>query len=274
MRWTACGLVAFASLLLAAPGIAASKKDHDDCNKRGSEAAIAACTRVVNDRKESPHRRAVAYFNRGLTWQQTKGDFERAFADYTEAIQLDPNDARPYFNRGLLLYLRKDYDRAIAEYTEVIRLDPKDAAVYFFRGDAWFRKKRYDNAIADYGEAARRDPKHAAAHGMLCWTRAIAGRELQQALTDCDAALRLRADDTAAMDNRGLIYLRLSRLDDAVAAYDAALKISPKQVNSLYGRGLAKLKKGDTAGGNADIAAAKAIQADIAEEFAEYGVRP
>jgi hypothetical protein len=36
---------------------------------------------------------------------------------------------------------------------------------------------------------------------------------------------------------------------------------------------LAKLKKGDTAGGNDDIAAAKAIQADIAEELARDGVR-
>ena len=38
-----------------------------------------------------------------------------------------------------------------------------------------------------------------------------------------------------------------------------------------YGRGLAKLKKGDRHGGDADIAAAKAIRADIADDFARYG---
>jgi hypothetical protein len=43
--------------------------------------------------------------------------------------------------------------------------------------------------------------------------------------------------------------------------------------SSLYGRGLAKLKKGDTAGGNADIAAAEAIEANIVEDFARYGVQ-
>jgi hypothetical protein len=38
--------------------------------------------------------------------------------------------------------------------------------------------------------------------------------------------------------------------------------------------GLAKLRKGDVAGSEADIAAAKAIRADIADEFARYGVAP
>ena len=52
-----------------------------------------------------------------------------------------------------------------------------------------------------------------------------------------------------------------------IRLYDEALKLGPKRAYSLYGRGLAKLNKGDAAGGEADIAAAKAIQADIAEEF-------
>jgi hypothetical protein len=45
--------------------------------------------------------------------------------------------------------------------------------------------------------------------------------------------------------------------------YSSALRVNPKSASSLYGRGLAKLKKGDTSGGNADIAAAKAIEANI-----------
>jgi hypothetical protein len=40
----------------------------------------------------------------------------------------------------------------------------------------------------------------------------------------------------------------------------------------LYGRGFAKRKKGDTRG-NADIAAAKAIRADIVEEYDGYGLK-
>ena len=66
--------------------------------------------------------------------------------------------------------------------------------------------------------------------------------------------------------------MKLGRFDEAIADYDSALKLAPQLASSLYGRGAAKLKKGDTDGGNADIAAAKAIQADVADDFAGYGV--
>ena len=54
---------------------------------------------------------------------------------------------------------------------------------------------------------------------------------------------------------------------------DVAIKINPNSARFLYGRGLAKLKKGDSSG-NEDIAAAKALKRnyDIAKEFARYGV--
>jgi hypothetical protein len=51
------------------------------------------------------------------------------------------------------------------------------------------------------------------------------------------------------------------------------LRFDPKLASSLYGRGLAKLKKSDATGGGADIAAAKAIEANIVGDFARYGVQ-
>jgi hypothetical protein len=66
--------------------------------------------------------------------------------------------------------------------------------------------------------------------------------------------------------------LKLHRLDDAIVDFKAALEINSKLASSLYGRGLAKLKKGDRVGAHADMAAAKAIQADIEEELARYSI--
>jgi hypothetical protein len=56
-------------------------------------------------------------------------------------------------------------------------------------------------------------------------------------------------------------------LDRAIADFDASLRLDPKMAGSLYVRGVIKLKKGDTAGGNTDIAAAKAIQKDVARNM-------
>jgi tetratricopeptide (TPR) repeat protein len=70
-----------------------------------------------------------------------------------------------------------------------------------------------------------------------------------------------------------LTYIKMGQWDSAIDDYNEALQFNPKLASSLYGRGLAKLKKGDTTGGDADIAAAKAIEANIAADFARYGVQ-
>ena len=69
-----------------------------------------------------------------------------------------PKYACAYHNRGYAWYGKKEYDKAIADYNEAIRLDPKDAMAYYNRGCAWSGKKEYDKAIADYNEAIRLDP--------------------------------------------------------------------------------------------------------------------
>ena len=61
--------------------------------------------------------------------------------------------------------------------------------------------------------------------------------------------------------------LRANVADGAIADFDAALNLDAKLASARYGRGLAKMRKNDIDGGNADIAAAKAIKTDIAEEF-------
>jgi tetratricopeptide (TPR) repeat protein len=75
------------------------------------------------------------------------------------------------------------------------------------------------------------------------------------------------------LDSRALIYLKMGQWDSAIDDYSSALRVEPKLASSLYGRGLARLKKGDTTGGDADIAAAKAIEANIVGDFARYGVQ-
>ena len=81
------------------------------------------------------------------------------------------------------------------------------------------------------------------------------------------------SNNAATYDSRGLIYLKLGRPGAAIDDYSAALRLAPKLASALYGRGLAKLKQGDAAGGDTDISAAKTIQGNIGDDFTRYGVR-
>ena len=104
-----------------------------------------------------------------------------------------------------------------------------------------------------------------------CWTRAAWGKELELALADCDAALR-KDPITTVMQNRALVLLRLGRVDEAIAQYNAALKLQPRAAWSLYGRGLAEQKKGLVSAAEADIAAATAIAPNLPAEAKRYGL--
>src|SRR2546423_417950 len=96
-----------------------------------------------------------------------------------------------------------------------------------------------------------------------CTARIESVGETARALADCNESLRLEPNVPATLDTRGFTHLRMGDWDGAIADYNAALRLDPKLASSLYGRGFVRLKTGDR-GGNADIAAAKAIKADIA----------
>ncbi len=67
--------------------------------------------------------------------------------------------------------------------------------------------------------------------------------------------------------------MKMGQFGTAIDDYNSALRFEPKLASALYGRGLAKLKKGDKAGSDTDISAAKTIQAKIGDDFTRYGVR-
>jgi tetratricopeptide (TPR) repeat protein len=117
------------------------------------------------------------------------------------------------------------------------------------------------------------DPTSAGSYKNRCSARMIIGKQLQQALSDCNESLRIQPKEAGTLDSRGFVYFKLERLDDAIGDFDAALESNSKLAGSLYGRGLAKLKKGASGSANADMAAAKAIEADIAEKLARYGIQ-
>jgi tetratricopeptide (TPR) repeat protein len=95
-------------------------------------------------------------------------------------------------------------------------------------------------------------------------------RDYDRAILDYSRAMSLRPRDSETLGYRGFSYLMLKKLDLALADYDAAVRANPRNAFAIYGRGTVEQLKGDTAGGNADIAAAKLINPNIAKDFERY----
>jgi regulator of sirC expression with transglutaminase-like and TPR domain len=105
-----------------------------------------------------------------------------------------------------------------------------------------------------------------------CWTKGTLNIQIETALADCNASLKLVPESAATLDSRAFINLRLGDNDAAIADYDAALKLSPGQAASLYGRAIARARKGDLGAARADLAAARAIADNIDTRFTGFGI--
>ena len=93
--------------------------------------------------------KSIVYIYRGSAYVQLK-DYDRAIADYNQAIKLDPNFTDAYNNRGLAYDDKKDYDRAIADYNQALKLDPSLAIAYYNRGLAYKNQGNKDKAVGDF----------------------------------------------------------------------------------------------------------------------------
>lgn len=146
------------------------------------------------------------------------------------------------------------------------------ALAFNHRGGAFHSQHDYERAIADYDQAIRLEPEDGRFRHSSCSARAQWGQQLDQALIDCDAAVRL--GDKTALDSRGFLHLRRREFQAALTDYDAALMEYPNNPYMTYGRGVARVRLGQTAEGQADIAFARAQTADVASYYNPYGVEP
>jgi len=64
----------------------------------------------------------------------------------------------------------------------------------------------------------------------------------------------------------------MGRFSEAIADYNFALTKNPNLASSLFGRGIAELRSGNSVVGEADLAAAEASTPGLAERFKKFGL--
>ena len=117
----------------------------------------------------------VAYDARSLVHRR-KGDLDKAIADLDEVIRLDPKGVQAYVSRGEVQALKGKYDKAMADFSKAIELEPKNPWRWERRGVIYVRQGKWDPAIADLSKMVQLEPTNACALAWLASARLGAGR--------------------------------------------------------------------------------------------------
>ena len=96
------------------------------CQSTDPDTAISGCSRdIASGEEKTPADLAVAYYDRAMAYDD-KDLVQKAIADYTKAIELNPNDSNYYDNRGAAYFSSGRVDDAIADFRAALKVNPDD----------------------------------------------------------------------------------------------------------------------------------------------------
>ena len=210
-----------------------------ETQRKNSLAAIELFDRAIELRPDN----AAFFSNRGTALKALKR-VDEALASFNRALAINPDYAEALNNRGVVLKELGRADDALVSHDRALAIKPDYAEALYNRGNALTDLKRLDEALASYDRALAIKPDYAEAF----YNRGSVLKDLKrldEALASYDRALAIRPDYAEALNNRGIVLKDLKRLDEALASYDRALAIEPDRADALYNRGLAQLLCGD-----------------------------
>ncbi len=275
---------------------------------RAAGAAEPATTGAASP-GEAP-KDASGFARRGAA-RSARNQYDLALADDDKAVELEPSSADYLFQRAQVQVQREKPELARADLDRVLKLKPDHLQALLLRGGlqlelhdpvaaradlsaAWKagsddpdlglriaelyeEKDQFEDAVASFdrwlAEHGHGEREAVALNGR-CWSRALWNRDLDKALADCDRAAQLDPYALDIRDSRGLVWLRMNQLPRAIGDYNAVLSREAKSAWSLYGRGVAEVRKGDVAKGQADIAAADKLEPEATGRARKLGITP
>ena len=208
---------------------------------------------------------AIAYNNRGNAYND-KGDFDRAIQDYNIAINLNPEYANAYANRGITYADKGDLDTAIQDYTKAIELNPELAEAYYNQGITYYHKGEFDKAIQNYDKAIDLKPEDVIAY----YTRGVAyGKkgEFDRAIQDYNIAINLKPEYAEVYVSRGVAYYYKDEFDAAIQDFNKAINLNPEYAEAYANRGEAWLHLREWKKAKVDLSTAKDMGNDIVAAF-------
>ena len=261
------------AVILAAASLPARADDSERLCAAAFEPAkiVSACTATIAEPVLRPSARARAYAARG--WARMRQDDQPAArSDFDAAVTLDGDNVSALLGRGVIDGGADKLESALADFAKAQQLEPKNQAVFIDRAQMLINHHRYAEALADaqfdrYGPGAGNTFLN-----LRCRARAYGGIDLDQARLVCNQALWLQPNVPVLLEARGIVALKQKQPEAALADFTTLSIRQPQAARGWYGKALAEQALGRADDAKADFAHARRIKADVAQDFADFGL--
>jgi tetratricopeptide (TPR) repeat protein len=185
------------------------------------------------------------------------GNLDEAAAGFAAVLKQAPAFAEAHFNLGLVREEQGQHDEAVAQFEKALALKPRLRGANLFLGVAHYKLNHLDQALAAMKKETAAYPRDAAAW-MWLGVVALAKDRPEEAAEALDKAAKLAPTDVDILYHRGQAHLLVSKNSyaemfkadpkswrvrqvlaqanaeaerhiDAIAEYDAAIKLAPRQ---------------------------------------------
>lgn len=182
----------------------------------------------------------VRYHNRGLAYQNLKR-YKDAISDFSEALQLNPQNVFSYQHRGETYTFLKEYPKALDDLSKAIRINPSESNSYALRAKILEEKSEFFKALEDYDQAIQLslDPSK---KSYYYYQKGFLLRKIgryHEALNAQEKAVLLAPNHPFSYNNRGQAYGDLKQYEEAIADYSKSIELNNPELHNPYnGRAL------------------------------------
>lgn len=164
-----------------------------------------------------------------------------AIVHINEAIRLDANNYKAWYNKGVLQLRKGDAQGALESLNKAIRLKEYSKAL-FTRALILQQSGRCDGAIVDITKVLQQEPQNGRAHYIYADCLEQSG-ERERAMGEYNKAIELESDPLFYL-RRGLLRAQTGDYSNAIMDMSHAIKINPRYAEAWYWRGMIKHRSG------------------------------
>lgn len=175
------------------------------------------------------------FYNQRAQVYYEQGKYDLADKDYLKMISLKEGDVMGYMGIGRNANAQKRYEDAIKQFDYVVKLEPNYSSAYSFRAESYIGLKKYNEAIDDVISALGIDRDRKAFYEL----QELADSAFEQTVAKLKVQKIKEPNEQSWDYDLGIVYERAAKYNKVIAYYKESLEkesniITASRISSCY----------------------------------------